>query len=66
MHPPTGPRTSLAQCFQKAPPIRVVLKDGFPPVPAIENVINRPGKFHARFTSHDKNDPLRIQHSTQR
>ena len=32
----------LAQGFQKAPPIRVVLENRLPPVPAVENMINRP------------------------
>ena len=32
----------LAQGFRKAPSIRVVLENRLPPVPAVENMINRP------------------------
>ncbi len=56
----------LAQGFQKAPPIRVVLENRLPPVPTVENMINRPGIFHARCARHPSPLPKSLRAGQER
>ena len=42
----------LGQHVNKALPIRVILEDGFAPVAAIQEVINRAGILDSEFAGH--------------
>lgn len=44
---PAGFGTSLAEGFQKALPILIILENLRAPIPAIHHVINRPRIFHS-------------------
>ena len=46
---PAGFRAGFAQSVQKPLPVRVILENGLPPVPAIHDMIDRPGIFHLGF-----------------
>ena len=52
MDAPAGPRASLPERFEKAPPIRIVLENRLPPVSTIQDVINGSLKFDACFAGH--------------
>lgn len=51
MDEPSCPSKSLAERFQKTPPVRIVLKDCLPPVPMIEHMIN--GRLEFAFATED-------------
>ena len=51
MDEPSCPSKSLAERFQKTPPVRIVLKDCLPPVPMIEHMIN--GRLEFALASED-------------
>jgi len=53
MHLPIGLCTHLAQGLQEEQPIRIVTEDGFFPVAAIQEVIDRPFVFHSELAGHD-------------
>ena len=55
MHLPFGFSAALAQGLQEARPVCVVLENGFAPVPAVHQVVNRPGRpeiLHSEFSRH--------------
>src|SRR2546425_5311338 len=52
MHLPIGFSAALAQGLQEARPVCVVLENGFAPVPAVHQVVNRPGILHSEFSRH--------------
>ncbi len=49
---PARTQARLAQRGEETLPIRVVAKDRFPPIPAIEQMIDCSLEFDACFTSH--------------
>ena len=65
-HPPARALAHLAQGLEEATPIRGVLENRLPPVPAFENVINRPGIYHARFASHPSTLPKSLRPRQER
>src|SRR5437867_8664820 len=52
MHLPFGFSAALAQGLQEPRPVCVVLENGFAPVPAVHQVVNRPGILHSEFSRH--------------
>ena len=52
MDPPPCARAGLAEGFQKAPPVLIVLENRLAPVSAVENVINGSLLFNACFAGH--------------
>jgi len=49
---PAGLGASLAQGLDEALPIRVVFEDGFAPIAAIQDVVDRAGIFDAQLAQH--------------
>ena len=49
---PAGLGACLAQGLDEPPPVRVVLADGFAPVPAIHDVVNRTGILDSKLAGH--------------
>jgi hypothetical protein len=52
MDAPAGALASLSESRQKGPPILVVSVNGFPPIPAVQHVVEGSGEFDACFTRH--------------
>jgi hypothetical protein len=52
VHPPTGALARLSQRSQKLFLIRVIVKNRFLPIAAIQQMINRSGELHSRFARH--------------
>jgi len=48
---------SFAEGFEKTLPVRVIAEDGFAPVPAIQDVVNRPFVFNAQRSWHGATMP---------
>jgi len=55
MNLPIGFRARLGQRGDEQLPIPVIVEDRFPPVAAVQDVINRAGIFHAELACHARN-----------
>jgi hypothetical protein len=53
MHLPAGFLAGFRQGFKKHLPILSGSEYGFPAIPAIDDMINRPGIFDSEFSCHD-------------
>jgi hypothetical protein len=49
---PAALAARLGQGFQKAAPILTVVKDGFPSVPTVHDVVNRAGILNSQLARH--------------
>ena len=54
---PIGLGASFAQGFEDTLPVGVIAEDGFAPIPAIQDVVNRPFLFNAQRSWHGATMP---------
>ena len=59
---PAGLGADLRQGFHKAPPVRVVVEDRFPPVALIHDVVNGPGILNCQLARHTSMASLPKRH----
>ena len=52
MNLPQGLGASFRQCFQKAPPVLIVVKDCLPPIAPVHDVVNCAGILNSQLARH--------------